>query len=111
MTRIAKILLGLALAGTTAVAPAHAESDSQEDAYGAGSVFGTLLYAPFKTSFCVVGAVTSGLTLPFGGPRTAGQVATAACEGTWVITPDALKGRDPVRFVGGGATPQASAKR
>jgi hypothetical protein len=49
-------------------------------------VFGTLLYAPFKTSFCVVGGVTSGLTLPFGGAQTAGKVAT---------------GQEPVRFVGG----------
>lgn len=111
MSKISTLLLGLALAATIAVAPAHAESTGQEVAYGAGSVFSTLLYAPFKLSFCVVGAVTSGLTLPFGGPRTAGQVATAACEGTWVITPNALQGREPVRFVGGGATPQASAKR
>jgi hypothetical protein len=28
---------------------------SQEVTYGAGSFFGTLLYAPVKTSFCIVG--------------------------------------------------------
>ena len=85
-------------------APAHAasarDSTGQEVAYGAGSVFGTLLYAPFKTSFCVVGAVTSGLTLPFGGTSTAGKVATTACGGTWVITPSTMKGKEPIRFVG-----------
>jgi hypothetical protein len=42
----------------------------------------------------------AGLTLPFGGPRTAGKVASTACGGTWVVTPAALKGREPVRFTG-----------
>jgi hypothetical protein len=95
-------LLGLVLVGVV-VAPADAESrdsTAQEVTYGAGSFFGTLLYAPAKTSFCVVGAVTSGLTLPFGGPQTAGKVASTACGGTWVITPSTLKGKEPVRFLG-----------
>jgi hypothetical protein len=93
----------LLLLGSTAVVPADAkagESTAQEVTYGAGSFFGTLLYAPAKTSFCVIGAVTSGLTLPFGGPQTAGKVASAACGGTWVITPSVLKGKESVRFVG-----------
>jgi hypothetical protein len=111
MRHLLTLLLGLGLLGVTAVAPAHAESAAQDVAYGAGSVFGTLLYAPFKTSFCVVGAVTSGLTLPFGGPQTAEKVATAACGGTWAITPGVLRGREQVRFVGGGASAPAAAKR
>jgi hypothetical protein len=88
-----------------------ADSAVDEAAYGAGSVLGTVLYAPLKTSFCVVGAVTSGLTLPFGGTETAGKVATAACGGTWAITPDVLRGRESVRFVGGDARPVVRAKR
>ncbi len=97
------VFLGVALLGATTIAPARAmakDSVPQEIAYGAGSFFGTLLYAPLKTSFCVVGAVTSGLTLPFGGTQTAGKVATAACGGTWVITPSTLRGQEQVRFVG-----------
>ena len=101
MRKTLLMLLGLIVIGALAVSPAHADSAGQEAAYGAGSVFGTLLYAPFKTSFCVVGAVTSGLTLPFGGTDTAGRVATAACAGTWAITPSVIKGQEPVRFVGG----------
>ena len=99
-------LLGLGVLSVLAVGPAHADSAGQEVGYGAGSVFGTMLYAPFKTSFCVVGAVTSGLTLPFGGTQTAGKVATAACAGTWAITPAVLKGQEPVRFVGGTSAPR-----
>jgi len=85
MRQTLAVLLAFALVGSTIAVPAYAaskESTSQEVTYGAGSFFGTLLYAPVKTSFCVVGAVTSGLTLPFGGPQTAGKVATAACGGT-----------------------------
>ena len=103
MHKILGCALGLLLFVATTLLPTHADaaqSASQDVAYGAGSVFTTLLYAPFKTSFCVVGAVTSALTLPFGGTQTAGKVATAACGGTWTITPDALRGKEPVRFVG-----------
>lgn len=103
MRRMLTVLLAGVMVAATTSAPAHAasgESTSQQVAYGAGSFFSTLVYAPFKTSFCVVGAVTSGLTLPFGGTDTAGKVATAACGGTWVITPDALRGKEQVRFVG-----------
>jgi hypothetical protein len=100
--RLAVLLAAAVVLATTAgpAVAASGESTSQEVAYGAGSFFGTLLYAPAKLGFCVVGAVTSGLTLPFGGPQTAGKVATAACGGTWVITPATLKGREPVQFVG-----------
>jgi hypothetical protein len=97
------VALGIVIAVLAAAAPASAaaESTSQEVAYGVGSVTTTLVYAPIKASFCILGAVTSGFTLPFGGPRTAEKVASAACGGTWAITPDALKGRESIRFVGG----------
>jgi len=114
MTTIRRFALGLAVVVLVAGLPAAAaaESTSQEVAYGVGSVTTTLVYAPIKASFCILGAVTSGFTLPFGGPRTAEKVASAACGGTWAVTPAALKGREPVRFVGGGeASGRAAAKR
>jgi hypothetical protein len=116
MTTLPRFALGIALAALAAALPATAaaESASQEVAYGVGSVTTTLVYAPIKASFCILGAVTSGFTLPFGGPRTAEKVASAACGGTWAITPAALKGREPVRFVGGGsgeAPSRAAARR
>jgi hypothetical protein len=96
------LVLALTVAIAAVPAPARAESTAQEVAYGVGSATTTLVYAPVKASFCILGAVTSGLTLPFGGPRTAGKVASTACGGTWVVTPAALRGREPVRFMGGG---------
>ena len=91
-------------------APAAAESASDEAAFGAGAVLGTVLYAPLKTGFCLAGGLTSGLSLPFGGMPTAGKIATAACGGTWAITPQVLKGREAVRFIGGDAEPLFSAR-
>jgi hypothetical protein len=113
MSKLA-LVLALCLFGwvaVLAVGPAAAESAADEAAYGAGAVLGTVLYAPFKTTFCVVGGVTSGLSLPFGGTKTAGKIATSACGGTWAITPQALKGREPVRFVGSDANPAVSARK
>jgi hypothetical protein len=103
MQKILGSALGLMLLASTAVLAVRAEaseSAAQDAAYGAGGVFTTLLYAPLKTSFCIVGGVASVFTLPFGGTDTAGKVATAACGGTWMITPDTLRGKEPVRFVG-----------
>ena len=104
MRIVSTIALGITVAVLTAAAPpvSAADSASQDVAYGVGSATTILVYAPVKASFCILGAVTAGFTLPFGGPRTAEQVASAACGGTWVVTPDALRGRESVRFVGGG---------
>jgi hypothetical protein len=95
--------LGVMLLTSTtvlAVEARAAESAAEEAGYGAGAVMGTLVYAPVKASFCIVGGLTSVFTLPFGGTETAGKVATAACGGTWMITPDTLQGKERVRFVG-----------
>lgn len=100
MKRRLALLAGIGLV-LSAAAPAHAGSTGQDVAYGTGSVFSTLFYAPVKGSFCILGGITSGFTLPFGGTETAGKVATTACGGTWAITPDALKGKERIRFVGG----------
>jgi hypothetical protein len=107
-------LLGATLIGLTTVAPAGAatsESAAQEVAYGTGSVLTTLVYAPVKASVCILGGVTGGFTLPFAGPGTAERVVSRACGGTWAITPDALRGREPVRFLGGGSGPRTEARR
>jgi hypothetical protein len=106
MTIMSRVALAIVVVVLTAAAPVSAaDGASQDVAYGVGSAMTTLVYAPVKASFCILGAVTSGFTLPFGGPRTAEQVASTACGGTWVVTPAALKGREPVRFVGGGDGP------
>ena len=46
MKKTLLVVLVVSVVGTLAAGPAHADSPGQEVAYGAGSVFGTLLYAP-----------------------------------------------------------------
>jgi hypothetical protein len=80
-------------------ASAQVETTPQQVGYGVGSVLGTLVYAPFKATFCVLGSIVSVPTLAFGTDK-AGKVVGASCRGTWVITPDAVKGKERVNFVG-----------
>jgi len=98
----------LAVAGVHGTAAA--DSTAEQVTYGAGSVLGTVVYAPFKATFCILGGITSGFTFPFAGADTAGRVAAAGCGGTWAITPDVLKGREPVKFVGGQPSRSSSSK-
>jgi len=101
-TLVVAALLGIAALEMLAVpAQAAQESTGQQVVLGAGSVLGTLVYAPVKTSFCILGAVSSGFAFPIAGPKTAGNIASSTCGGTWVVTPKALQGKERVRFLGG----------
>src|SRR5499433_4644 len=73
--------------------------DGKEAAQTAGSVFGTLVYTPVKASFCILGGIGSGFTY-LADSKTAAKVARGSCGGTWVITPSAVAGAEPVHFVG-----------
>ena len=107
--RLSIVLLALMLVAP--VSSAAADTTAQDVGYGTGSVFSTLVYAPLKGAFCILGGITSVFTLPFGGTRTAGNVASATCGGTWVITPSVLKGQERVRFIGGSTSPQSAETR
>jgi hypothetical protein len=103
--------LGLLLVGQVAIgaaAPVEEDSTPAQVTYGAGSVLGTLVYSPFKASFCALGAIASGVTFPFVGKRTAEQVVGTSCRGTWVISPSVLKGHERVEFLGSMAARQTT---
>ena len=91
--------LFIGLSGSTWAAEAEQESTPSHVAYGAGGALGTLVYAPFKGGFCLLGAIGSVFALPFG-TETSGKVVNSACRGTWVISPDVLKGREKFEFIG-----------
>lgn len=114
MRWIVALLLGLALLGQSPLT--WAESDSQESTlqqvgYGTGSVIGSAVYFPFKASFCILGAIGSGFTYIFAGAQTADKVISSACRGTWAITPDVVKGKEPVQFVGDPPGPNTRPKQ
>jgi len=103
MRRIVILGLGVCLLGPSVPRLALAateESTPQQVAYGAGSFLGSLVYSPLKAAFCILGAIASPFTIPFGGTKMAGQVVGSTCRGTWVITPNVLRGRERVDFIG-----------
>ena len=77
-------------------------SPSNEAALGVGSFFLTLVYAPVKMAYAILGGVVGGFTyaLTGGDLETAQGVWEPSVYGTYVITPDHLKGNEPVRFFG-----------
>jgi len=96
------ILLVLALLGQIGVASAGGDSNGstpEQVVYGAGSALGTIVYSPVKAGFCILGGVASAFTA-IASPPTASKVVGGSCRGTWIITPDVLKGKERVKFVG-----------
>lgn len=94
----------IVMAGTPGLVLANEEesSPSNEAALGLGSGLLTLVYLPCKIVYAalggVVGAFTYGLT--GGDLETAKGVWEPSFYGTYVITPEHLKGNEPVRFYG-----------
>ncbi len=111
MKQIMAIVLTLALVVPSTMSWADGgahESTPAQIGSGVGSVVGSAVYFPFKASFCILGGLGSGFALIAAGPQTANKVASASCRGTWAITPDVVKGKQPVKFVG---DPPASARK
>ena len=88
--------------------PVPASSDSTEggNASSAGmqaaSVVSTILYAPFKAAFAIGGGIVGGLAYAFSGgnENAAKSIWTTSMYGTYLITPDHLRGDKPIRFLG-----------
>ncbi|WP_455377378.1 hypothetical protein [Petrachloros mirabilis] len=76
------------------------------NASGAGmqvaAVLSTILYAPFKVAFAIGGGIVGGLTYAFtgGNESAAKSVWTTSMYGTYLITPDHLRGDKAIRFLG-----------
>jgi len=111
MKRVLAFVRGFFFLGQSSAALAGPEASTPEQVVqGAGSALGTLVYSPLKASFCILGGVASAFTA-IASPSTAGKVVGASCGGTWMITPDVLKGREPVKFVGEGHSVSSVATR
>ena len=62
----------------------------------------TLLYFPLKAVFAISGGIVGGLAYVFSGgsEQTAKSVWNTSLYGTYIITPDHLRGNRPIRFLG-----------
>ena len=77
-------------------------SPGNEAALGLGSGLLTFVYLPAKVVYATLGGIVGGFTyaLTGGDLDTAQAVWEPSFYGTYVITPDHLKGNEPVRFYG-----------
>ncbi len=69
---------------------------------GAAAGLSTLVYLPLKAAFAIGGGIVGGLAYAFSGGNEAAakSIWTTSMYGTYIITPDHLRGDKPIRFLG-----------
>lgn len=80
----------------------RSESGTNQLVTGAACFIVTPVYGAFKLAFAGVGAIVGGITWVFSGgdSRTSQKIWDTSLKGTYIITPDHLKGRKRVNFIG-----------
>ena len=110
MRRTVMLLVAMTMVGSSAPSWAGSASTAAEVGSSAGSALGTLVYAPLKATFCILGGIGSGFTA-IASPPTAGKVAMASCGGSWIVTPNVIRGRESLKFVGDTSPNRTTAAR
>lgn len=82
--------------------PAPQPTAAEDLGYGVGSVLASVFYSPAKITYAGLGLITGGLgyVLSGGNPDVANSIIYPAIGGNYVITPQHLRGEDPVIFMG-----------
>lgn len=107
------LILILALSSITMAPPAWSQETTTSDgtseggnassaAMGAAAGLSTLLYLPLKAVFAIGGGIVGGLAYAFSGgnENAAKSIWTTSLYGTYIITPEHLRGDKPIRFLG-----------
>jgi hypothetical protein len=91
--------------------PPAQESVTEEMGYGLGAAVASIFYIPAKFTYATLGLLTGGLGFALTGGRAdvANNIIYPAVKGNWVVTPNNLKGTEPLYFVG--APPPESGPR
>lgn len=114
------IALGLFIAVTSAPLSAQTAASNTEPAepglgeevgYGVGSALANLVYIPAKVTYAGLGLLTGGLGFVLSGGKAdvANNIIYPSIRGNYVVTPNHLKGNEPIYFVG--APPAESGPR
>jgi hypothetical protein len=101
---------GTAAEQTLVSQPADSGVNWSGAGYGAGAVFCSLLYMPFKLTYGILGGLVGGGTylVTAGNSQAADTVWRSSLGGDWVVTPAMLQGQEPLNFSGLTATPPAA---
>lgn len=87
---------------SVAFASDHTKEVSQESGLGVAAALSSLVYSPVKVVYAVGGLVIGSLAWVFtaGDTAVADKVYVRSLRGTYVITPEILKGEEPLVFIG-----------
>ena len=98
------VIAGAAAGG--AAGTAVSAKESEEEHHGAltyvGTVLADVVYFPAKVVFAGAGALTSGVAyvLTLGDSSVSTNIWNASVNGTYILTPDMIEGKQPAHFVG-----------
>ena len=95
---------------TSAWAKDETRDTASEAGLGVASVLVSIPYGVAKVTYAVAGALTGGFAYVFtgGNLKAAQSVWDTSLRGTYIITPDHLRGEKPIRFLG--VPPEAEAQ-
>ena len=106
-----------ALVATTVLTarPAFAEEDDglfEKAGIGLGTALVNVLYIPAKFTYATVGGLIGGFAwlLSLGDTDTAMGVWEPTMGGSYIVTPDMLRGKEPLEFSGTSSTAGAGAE-
>jgi len=96
------LAVSLLAAPSLALAGDHTKEVSKESGLGAAAALSSLVYSPVKLVYAVGGLVVGSLAWVFtaGDTNVADKVYVRSLRGTYVITPEILRGEDPLVFIG-----------
>ena len=82
--------------------PVRAADYGGQAGWGFAAVLANLLYIPAKLVYATLGGVTGGLgfVLTAGNRDVAERIIAPSVGGTYVLTPDMLRGEQPIFFSG-----------
>ncbi|HPG26115.1 MAG TPA: hypothetical protein PLW10_10820 [Myxococcota bacterium] len=94
--------LAVAAAPTSALAGEKAAEVGRESGLGAAAAVSSLVYAPVKLVYATGGLIVGAFAWAFtaGDNNVAGKVFTRSLRGTYVITPEILRGEERLEFIG-----------
>jgi hypothetical protein len=100
----AVLIAGAVGGGATGAAASAGQGEQETHSVGAyaGAILGDVLYVPGKIVFAGLGAVTSGLAylVTLGNSETSASIWSTTVDGTYVLTPRHIEGKEPIRFFG-----------
>ena len=92
--------------------PVEQQSVGSDAGYGVGAAVASVFYAPAKVVYAGLGLLTGGLGWVLSGGRSdvANNIIYPAVTGNYVVTPNNLKGTEPLYFVGAPPAPPEPAQ-